>query len=1139
MRNYLNLFLLVFGLSLGISCFAQSNMYDPASVPTPNQSSLGLFGTIPVSHYTGTADVNIPLYSTRQHGVDLNISLCYNTSGFLMNQLPGWTGHNWTLMAGGAITRKINGRPDEIDLKGTKAGLNLYTWYETGLTNMRPNAVINQKTESYTNYFTNAVNQKANLTGSVDSSKIDYFDSAADIFFFNFMGISGKFFLGGDGNWKVVCDRNIDVRFDVNDKSNYIESFQQYYACKDSRWPETWIEQPKTIKGFTLVDENGTQYIFGGNKNYIEYSIPLAAADAYCNITQPWNAVSWMLKEVRDRFGNLLYTFDYSRGGSIAQIQHAYNVITSTYYRSHGYVINGEHKTSTSPRGTFNAPLYLDRIHVQDGTDITFSHTKVHLDSLYSDIDVLEMLKAEYPELKYEYERRKKYYDYSPNYILERFYTGDYSYGEISSKIEATKDNLEMLNSITINNERNSNSYNFKQICFLYSQENRMHLTSVILDESTKYFFEYEGFDQLPTNYLTKQIDNWGYYNGIDYDQSLSFQTTDNGNRDYVGMAEYSMQNGVKEPRLPDIVYGKLGMLKRIYYPTGGYTQFEYEQNTCNRYMSEDKQSYSTINNSIPVGGLRIKSLSDYDGDRLVGRKTYEYSDGELYSIPNSRYVWDFDSAGGRYHYVADMICSVIPLSNSFSSTLGYSQVKEKNEDASYTIYRYSNFSSEKDDPCVTMVPHQQTTSPYDETCSRQYMCGKLTCEEKYDSYNNLYQKTEYEYDSDTEYNQKNYVFTTSLCRMNPLAGTAGSVYKLYYFNSGLKKKKVLTRYGARMVTDEYTCERKDTSLTITLPNGKSHKTNVFKIVSEKVSRGNNTSVTKYSYPFMESEKSNQYGEMSGLVNQFCLPTTYRKQYVNGEFVGGEKVVFNTFNGQILPQYIYHFAGDESQAKIYRQYHTYDSIFREKTYTDENGVSHYLIWNKYGQLTANIANSLGNDIVDREKISGMRSNNKSTLFTTKPIMANLYEYDTQGRLKTTMVANLQRTDYTYDKMDRLTNVNWNNKKKTEYKYYQNNNVSLYSQFGYYPSNQLHVETSNSGKAGYIRVDYKLKYDVSNAEIRMMYVYTNRVVAQETLNSFKKTGKIWFKIDSSWKGPYKICLYDNGKYLEEADTRLYY
>lgn len=1125
MDSRYRLLMMVCGLCLGMSSFAQNDMYDPASVPTPNQSSLGLFGTIPVSHYTGTADVSIPLYSTNQRGVELNIGLCYNTSGLLINQLPGWTGHNWTLMAGGAITRKINGRPDEIDLKDTNAGLDLYTWYETANTNTTPVAIINQKDRLYTNYFTNAESQKFNLRDSVEFAKLNDYDSAADIFFFNFMGISGKFFFGGDGNWKVVCDRNMDVRFDVNDSDNYIEPFQQYYTCKDSIWPETWIKQPKTIKGFTLVDEDGNQYIFGGDKNLIEYSISLAAADAYCNTSQPWNAVSWMLKEVKDRFDNILYTFDYSRGGSIAQVQHAYNVIKSNYTPASGHVTTGEHETSKSPRGTLSAPLYLDGIHAADGTDIKFNHTRIHLDSLYSEVNVSEMVQAEYPDLKIEYKKRKTY-DYHKNEILERFYTSEFSYGKIPQKIEATKTNLEMLNAITIKNSRSGNSDYSRKIHFLYSMENRMHLTSVILDEDTKYFFQYEGFDQLPKDYLTKQFDNWGYYNGVDFDKNPFFQEY----ADYVSVAA----SGVKgKPRIPDFEKGKLGMLKRIYYPTGGYTQLEYEQNKCNGYMSVDKQQFTTISANIPVGGLRIKSLSDYDGDKLIGRKTYEYSDGELYTIPNSGYAWDFFSGGDKYHYVADMVCSVIPLSNSFSSTLGYSQVTEKYEDGSYTIYRYSNFSSEKDDPCVARTPGQNTTSPYDETCSRQYMCGKLKYEGRYDSDGNLYKKTEYEYGSDTEFNQNHYVTTASLCRITQLGGTAGSIYKLYYFNPGLVKKKTVTKFGAKWVTDEYTCEWQHTPLTISAQSGKSHVTDVFKITSETIRRGNDTSVTKYKYPFEETGTSNQ------LVKQFCLPVTYRKQYVNNMSVGGEKVVFNTFNGKILPQYMYRFANSERKTRTYREYCEYDSKCREKRYIDENGVSHYLIWNQYGQLTADITNSSGSGISASGTISGMQAYNKSTLFTTKPILANLYEYDEQGRLVATMVANSQRTDYTYDQMERLTKVDWNKKKKMKYEYHLDNNTSLYAQFGYYTSSNLHVDASNSGRAGYIRVDYKLKYDVSNAEIRMIYVNSGHVVAQEVLDAVNRTGKVWFKKDSSWKGAYKICLYENGVYRCEADTRLYY
>ncbi|MDD7146688.1 MAG: hypothetical protein PUH79_11010, partial [Hallella sp.] len=45
----------------------------------------------------------------------LSASLLYDTSGILVNSLPSWTGHSWTLSVGGVITRAVKGYPDEFD----------------------------------------------------------------------------------------------------------------------------------------------------------------------------------------------------------------------------------------------------------------------------------------------------------------------------------------------------------------------------------------------------------------------------------------------------------------------------------------------------------------------------------------------------------------------------------------------------------------------------------------------------------------------------------------------------------------------------------------------------------------------------------------------------------------------------------------------------------------------------------------------------------------------------------------------------------------------------------------------------------------------------------------------------------------
>ena len=50
----------------------------PCSVPTPNACGLQMFGVMPVSSYSGTVDVSVPLHSSFHRGVSLDVSLLYD-----------------------------------------------------------------------------------------------------------------------------------------------------------------------------------------------------------------------------------------------------------------------------------------------------------------------------------------------------------------------------------------------------------------------------------------------------------------------------------------------------------------------------------------------------------------------------------------------------------------------------------------------------------------------------------------------------------------------------------------------------------------------------------------------------------------------------------------------------------------------------------------------------------------------------------------------------------------------------------------------------------------------------------------------------------------------------------------------------
>src|SRR5882724_3413783 len=89
------------------------NPYTPKIIPpSPNAASLGKFGDIPVSPYTGTTDVSIPVYTIQAKGVSVPVSIAYHTGGIRLSEEAGWVGLGFALNAGGMISRSINDKDD-------------------------------------------------------------------------------------------------------------------------------------------------------------------------------------------------------------------------------------------------------------------------------------------------------------------------------------------------------------------------------------------------------------------------------------------------------------------------------------------------------------------------------------------------------------------------------------------------------------------------------------------------------------------------------------------------------------------------------------------------------------------------------------------------------------------------------------------------------------------------------------------------------------------------------------------------------------------------------------------------------------------------------------------------------------------
>lgn len=106
---------------------------------------------------------------------------------------------------------------------------------------------------------------------------------------------------------------------------------------------------------------------------------------------------------------------------------------------------------------------------------------------------------------------------------------------------------------------------------YLNTVNKRNFLSKIIFKDTNKnYSFEYENPTQYPIR-LSHSQDHWGYYNGKN-----NINIVPKGISDY-GLSEESYNGADKNP---DQNYSKIGLLKKITYPTKGYTELEYEGNT-------------------------------------------------------------------------------------------------------------------------------------------------------------------------------------------------------------------------------------------------------------------------------------------------------------------------------------------------------------------------------------------------------------------------------------------------------------------------------------------------------------------------------------------------------------------------------
>ena len=800
-----------------------------AQVPTPNAADFGRFGDIPVSPYSGRANVEVPIYSTTQRGVTLDVKLTYDTSGLPMNGLPGWTGHGWSLNVGGVITRSARGTCDEyIPAMGYEQRRNYF---------QSPGALngVCQNEEAYK-----------------DSVENHHNDFAPDVFYFNFMGKVGRFLFGNDGEWIIECEENLDVVLDVSQDSSFVLPYFEHFVPTS---PSDLEMAPKTIKGFTIIDESGNRYIFGGNTSCTEYSIPFFSATPAERYSS-WMASAWYLNQVQDRLGNVLYKFEYRKGYYLVQAYnsfYAYAVNTTFHFmgtlEERYTMYNRDFPYSL----TLTLPIYLSKVTAMDGTEVSFflkDWEKRAIDlypPLYTGPMSLPMLKKGLGVDEAFIPDGTFYYLQTDDYQAKSHQRGGYVYTTITDQRDddpLVTMGLKYLDSISVRRGPGGNVSIYE---LDYNTSNRLHLTGMRMYDTRplsdtsigfmgEYKFKYNHYENIPSNYLTTAIDHWGYYNGNPYNLDCLDEIAFHHTRDV------------------DTICSQYGMLTEIQYPTGGISVLEYEQNRYERYW--DNGTMGLVDSVGYAGGLRIKSITDYEDStqtQILASRSYTYVDGQLQAQPCHFWLdWRTKGidAGTNVRITSFNVQSIIPLTNSFGQHIGYSDVWETFADGSRKEYHYTNFTEFGDSLFVLSLMSSPVT-PYDIRSERIYGRGKLLSLSTMDSSGVLWNAKHYRYRSDNL--EKQYTLSSN-AQLHPALSSAsamwlyGGIYKIFLPKYDVVSVIDSTRYGNTFIKDSISYEKQDYVLDMNI-NGYAHRGIMRLCNAETTYRNNLSKRVVYGFP--------------------------------------------------------------------------------------------------------------------------------------------------------------------------------------------------------------------------------------------------------------------------------------------------
>jgi hypothetical protein len=307
-------------LSIGLisqSQVSQQTKLLPMLAPaSPEVASLGRFGSYEVNYYTGLADISIPVYEIQVGELKLPISFTYHPSGIKVTETASRAGLGWSLHAGGIVTRKIQGKPDEQTN-------NYFAATSTSAFRVKSTTDIDGYTEDALDYL----------------SRVDVrdYDGEPDIFTYEFPGHGGRFLFNQKDSFKT-----------------FLIPFAPVAVSK------TYVDA--ITVNFSIKDEGGRTYAF----NNVETTSSGSGVGLLSNTTS-----AWLLSDIISANTQDSIHLKYSSVATSDQYENEYFIINDNVSTTGG---NGYY---TNDFGTFTGEIVGVATYAQRLDSIMFLDGKI------------------------------------------------------------------------------------------------------------------------------------------------------------------------------------------------------------------------------------------------------------------------------------------------------------------------------------------------------------------------------------------------------------------------------------------------------------------------------------------------------------------------------------------------------------------------------------------------------------------------------------------------------------------------------------------------------------------------------------------------------------------------------------------